>query len=77
MSRELRIQIDDDAYEQLRGLADSDHVDAEKYAQRLLLADLARQRFETGARAFIEEHGDAFVTRFGTRSAAHDGHAAA
>ncbi|MEU9542634.1 hypothetical protein [Streptomyces mirabilis] len=41
------------------------------YASRRLTTDLARTRFLEGAKAFVEEHGQAFVDRFGTGSSSH------
>ncbi|MFD8386177.1 hypothetical protein ACFV2X_48055 [Streptomyces sp. NPDC059679] len=75
MARELRIEIDDDAYEQLQRLAADNQVAAERYAEQLLTADLARARFSEGAVRFIADHAEGFAARFGGRP--DNGHNAA
>ncbi|MFF1444608.1 hypothetical protein [Streptomyces sp. NPDC058295] len=71
MAREIRIMIDDETYEELQRLAADDHEDPDQYASRRLTDDLNRARFLEGARAFAEEHGQAFADRFGAGSSSH------
>lgn len=66
MSREIRIEVSDETYEQLQRLGAERHLPAEQYAQQVLAADLVRARFTEGARAFITEHAAGFAARFGT-----------
>lgn len=63
--KEIRIEVDDETYEQLRRLA-GDRVEPGQYAKQLLTADLARVQFLEAAKAFGHEHGLAFAERFGT-----------
>ncbi|MEU2453956.1 hypothetical protein ABZ605_28235 [Streptomyces sp. NPDC012765] len=72
MAREIRIQISDEAYEQLQRAAAEKQVPAEAYAGRVLDADLARARFREGARLFVGEHAAAFAERFGGPAASAD-----
>lgn len=65
MAREIRIEISDEAYEQLQRAAAEKHVPAEAYAGQVLAADLIKVRFLEGARAFISEHAEGFAERFG------------
>ncbi|MFJ9589671.1 MULTISPECIES: hypothetical protein [Streptomyces] len=71
MAKEIRINVDDETYEELQRLAADDHEDPDQYASRRLTADLARTRFLEGAKAFVEEHGQAFADRFGTSPSSH------
>jgi hypothetical protein len=71
MAREIRIEIDDETYEELQRLAADDHEDPDQYASRRLTTDLARIRFLEGAKTFVEEHGQAFAERFGTGPSSH------
>ncbi|MFD9285907.1 hypothetical protein ACFWD7_53695 [Streptomyces mirabilis] len=71
MPKEIRIKVDDETYQELQRLAADDHEDPDQYASRRLTADLARTRFLEGAKAFVEEHGQAFADRFGTGSSSH------
>lgn len=63
MAREIRIQVDDETYEQLERLAAGGP--AEQYAAQLLTADIARARFKEAAKSFADEHGAGFAARFG------------
>ncbi|MER6253634.1 hypothetical protein ABT224_19990 [Streptomyces sp. NPDC001584] len=65
MAREIRIEISDEAYEQLKRAAAEKRVPAEAYAGQVLDADLARARFREGARLFVAEHAAGFAERFG------------
>ncbi|MFI9311482.1 hypothetical protein [Streptomyces triculaminicus] len=69
MAQEIRIQISDEAYEQLQRAAAEKHVPAEEYAGQVLDADLIKVRFLEGARSFINEHAEGFTERFGGPSA--------
>lgn len=71
MAKEIRIEVDDETFEELRRRAADDHEEPDQYASRRLTADLARTRFLEGARAFVEEHGQAFTDRFGTTPSSH------
>ncbi|MFD3505737.1 hypothetical protein [Streptomyces sp. NPDC058678] len=71
MPKEIRIKVDDETYEQLQRLAADDHENPDQYASRRLTADLAHTRFLEGAKAFVEEHGQAFAERFGTGPSSH------
>ncbi|WP_331732248.1 hypothetical protein [Streptomyces sp. NBC_00989] len=71
MAKEIRIQVDDETFEELRRRAADDHEEPDQYASRRLTDDLARTRFIEGARGFVEEHGQAFVDRFGTGPTSH------
>jgi hypothetical protein len=68
-SREIRIRVPEEAYDQLQRLAASSQVAAEEYAAQLLTDDLTRTRFLDGAQEFITEHGPGFAERFGPRPA--------
>lgn len=63
--------IDDETYQELQRRAADDHEDPDQYASRRLTADLARARFLEGAKAFVEEHGQAFTDRFGADASSH------
>ncbi|MCQ4212587.1 hypothetical protein [Streptomyces longispororuber] len=76
MAREIRIQISDEAYEQLERAAAQKHVQAEVYAGQVLDADLAKARFLEGSALFIAEHAAGFAERFGGPSAASSADAA-
>lgn len=65
MAREIRIEISDEAYEQLQRAAAEKRLPAEAYAGQVLDADLTRVRFAEGARAFIGMHAEGFAARFG------------
>jgi predicted transcriptional regulator len=65
MSREIRIEISDELYEQLQQAAAERRLPPEAYAGQVLNADLTRTRFREGARAFVAEHADGFAERFG------------
>ncbi|MET9427900.1 MULTISPECIES: hypothetical protein [unclassified Streptomyces] len=65
MAREIRIEISDEAYEQLQRAAAEKRVAAEAYVGQVLDADLTRVRFVEGARSFISQHAEAFAERFG------------
>ncbi|MFF9870198.1 hypothetical protein ACF1G0_33280 [Streptomyces sp. NPDC013953] len=65
MAREIRIEISDEAYEQLQRAAAQKRMAAEAYAGQVLDADLTRVRFVEGARSFISQHAEAFAERFG------------
>ncbi|CAM5272283.1 hypothetical protein GCM10010329_79190 [Streptomyces spiroverticillatus] len=69
MAREIRIEISDEAYEQLERAAARKRVPAEAYAGQVLDADLARERFHEGARLFLAEHAEGLAERFGRPSA--------
>ncbi|KUN57810.1 hypothetical protein AQJ46_45640 [Streptomyces canus] len=71
MAKEIRIEVDDETFEELQRRAADDREDPDQYASRRLTADLARTRFLEGAKAFVEEHGQAFVDRFGTGPSSH------
>ncbi|MBC2906740.1 hypothetical protein [Streptomyces cupreus] len=71
MAKELRIQVDDETYEQLARLAADGHVEPGQYASQRLTADLARTRFLEGAKAFADQHGQAFAERFGHGAGSH------
>ncbi|MFK0143276.1 hypothetical protein [Streptomyces murinus] len=64
MSREIRIQISDELYEQLQQAAAERRLPPEAYVGRVLNADLTRTGFREGARAFIAEHAEGFSGRF-------------
>ncbi|WP_405863888.1 hypothetical protein [Streptomyces sp. NBC_00005] len=66
MAKEIRITVDDETFEELQRLAADGHVEPAQYASQRLTADLARVRFLEGAKAFADEHGQAFAERFGT-----------
>ncbi|MFQ6199793.1 hypothetical protein [Streptomyces sp. NPDC000405] len=65
MAREIRIEISDEAYEQLQRAAAEKRVAAEAYAGQVLDADLTRIRFLEGARSFIGQHAEGFAEHFG------------
>ncbi|MEW2490815.1 hypothetical protein [Streptomyces sp. NPDC048411] len=65
MAREIRINVDDETYEQLERLAADGHAEPEQYAAQLLTADIARSRFNEAAKAFRDEHARGFAARFG------------
>ncbi|MEV7157194.1 hypothetical protein AB0N77_21635 [Streptomyces misionensis] len=65
MSREIRIEISDELYAQLKQAAAERRLPPEAYVGRVLNADLTRTRFHEGARAFIAEHAEGFSERFG------------
>ncbi|MEU0029678.1 hypothetical protein [Streptomyces sp. NPDC006335] len=71
MAKEIRIVVDDETFQELQRRAADDREDPDQYASRRLTADLARSRFLEGAKAFAEEHGQAFVDRFGTGPSSH------
>lgn len=71
MAKEIRIKVDDETYEELQRRAADGQEDPDQYASRRLTDDLARTRFLEGARAFVEEHGQAFADRFGTGPSSH------
>ena len=71
LAKEIRIKVDDETYEELQRRAADGHEDPDQYASRRLTDDLARTRFLEGARAFVEEHGQAFADRFGTGPSSH------
>jgi hypothetical protein len=56
---------------ELRRRAADGHEEPDQYASRRLTDDLARTRFLEGAKAFVEEHGQAFADRFGTGPSSH------
>ncbi|MBC2868613.1 hypothetical protein [Streptomyces mexicanus] len=67
MAKEIRIEVDDETYEQLQRLAADDHEDPDQYASRRLTADLARTRFLEGSARFLSAPGmrEEFARRFG------------
>ncbi|MER7000680.1 hypothetical protein [Streptomyces sp. NPDC000410] len=66
MAREIRIEVDDETYEQLKRLAAGGHAEPEQYAAQLLTADITRARFNEAAKAFADEHAAGFAARFGS-----------
>ncbi|WJV51771.1 hypothetical protein [Streptomyces flavofungini] len=68
MAQEIRIEISDEAYEQLRQSAEQQHLDAATYAGKILNEDLTRERFLGAAQRYIDEFGPAFAERFGAGS---------
>ncbi|MER7001221.1 hypothetical protein [Streptomyces sp. NPDC000410] len=66
MAREIRIEVDDETYEQLERLAAGGHAEPAQYAAQLLTADITRARFNEAAKAFADEHAAGFAARFGT-----------
>jgi hypothetical protein len=71
MAKEIRIVVDDETFQELQRRAADDREDPDQYASRRLTADLAHSRFLEGAKAFAEEHGQAFADRFGTGPSSH------
>lgn len=67
-ARGIRIEISDEAYEQLQRAAAEKHVAAEAYAGQVLDPDLTRIRFVEGARSFISQHAEGFAEHFGGRA---------
>ncbi|MGP3636362.1 hypothetical protein ACTU45_23915 [Streptomyces sp. 24-1644] len=65
MAKEIRIEVDDETYEQLERLAAGGHAPPEQYAAKLLTADITRARFAEAAKAFAAEHAEGFAARFG------------
>ncbi|MGW0801277.1 hypothetical protein [Streptomyces sp. NPDC002692] len=70
MARELRIEIDDELYEQLAREADELHEDPTVYAGRVLAQQLDKARFLDGSAQFLSTPGmrEEFATRFGSKS---------
>ncbi|MWA16057.1 hypothetical protein [Streptomyces sp. BA2] len=68
MSKEIRLQKDDETYANLVRQAAGGHIAPDRYARQLQTADLARPRFTAAAKAFADEHGTAFAAEFGTGS---------
>ncbi|MFE7779274.1 hypothetical protein ACFU5O_36510 [Streptomyces sp. NPDC057445] len=66
MAREIRIEVDDETYEQLERLAAGGHAEPEQYAAQLLTADITRARFNEAAAGFADEHAAGFAARFGS-----------
>ncbi|WP_328862993.1 hypothetical protein [Streptomyces sp. NBC_00306] len=66
MAREIRIEVDDETYEQLKRLAAGGHTEPEQYAAQLLTADITRTRFVEAAGTFAAEHAEGFAAPFGT-----------
>ncbi|MFJ2738131.1 hypothetical protein ACIO3O_00535 [Streptomyces sp. NPDC087440] len=75
MAKEIRVQVDDETYNELVRLAAGDQVEPGQYAGRLLTADITRARFDDAFATFAQEHGAAFARHFGTTRRA-DGAAA-
>ncbi|MDF3144161.1 MULTISPECIES: hypothetical protein [unclassified Streptomyces] len=67
--KEIRIEVDDETYEQLQRLAAG--AEPGQYAKQLLTADLARAQFLDAARSFAGEHGPAFAEHFGAGPSSH------
>ncbi|MFI9248030.1 hypothetical protein ACIGXF_36965 [Streptomyces sp. NPDC053086] len=67
MARELRIELDDDQYEQLAREAHERHEDPTVYAGRVLAQELNKARFLEGSALFLSTPGmrEAFASRFG------------
>jgi hypothetical protein len=65
MPREIRIEVDDETYEELERLAASGRAEPGQYAAQLLTADISRVRFAAGAKEFAAEHAEGFAARFG------------
>ncbi|MER5228072.1 MULTISPECIES: hypothetical protein [Streptomyces] len=67
MPKEIRIEVDDETYEELQRLAADGHEEPDQYASRRLTADLARTRFLEGSARFISAPGmrEEFARRFG------------
>ncbi|MET8291749.1 hypothetical protein ABZV80_42350 [Streptomyces sp. NPDC005132] len=67
MARELRIEIDDELYEQLAREAGELHEDPTVYAGRVLAHQLDRARFLEGSAQFLSTPGirEEFAARFG------------
>lgn len=70
MAQEIRIQLSDEAYEQLQCAAAAKHLPAEAYAGQALDAGLAVIRFLGGARFFFGQHAEVVVEGFGGRPTA-------
>ncbi|MFH8701889.1 hypothetical protein [Streptomyces chartreusis] len=67
MARELRIELNDDEYEQLAREARERHEDPTVYAGRVLAQELNKARLLEGSALFLATPGlrDEFATRFG------------
>ncbi|ALV39334.1 hypothetical protein [Streptomyces sp. CdTB01] len=67
MAREIRIEIDDEQYEQLKREAHQRHEDPDVYASRVLADGLNKARFLQGCAEFLATPGmrEEFAARFG------------
>ncbi|WP_306184966.1 MULTISPECIES: hypothetical protein [unclassified Streptomyces] len=67
MAREIRIEIDDEQYEQLEREAHQRHEDPGVYAGRVLADGLNKARFLEGCAEFLAVPGmrEEFARRFG------------
>jgi hypothetical protein len=67
MAREIRIEIDDEQYEQLEREAHQLHEDPTVYAGRVLADGLNKARFLDGCAQFLATPGmrEEFARRFG------------
>jgi hypothetical protein len=67
MAREIRIEIDDEQWEQLEREAHQQHEDPGVYAGRVLAAGLNKARFLEGCAQFLATPGmrEEFARRFG------------
>jgi hypothetical protein len=67
MAREIRIEIDDEQYEQLKREAHQRHEDPDVYAGRVLADGLNKARFLQGCAEFLATPGmrEEFASRFG------------
>ena len=67
MARELRIELNDDEYEQLAREARERHEDPTVYAGRVLAQELNKARFLEGSALFLAAPGlrEEFADRFG------------
>ncbi|MGW1047282.1 hypothetical protein [Streptomyces sp. NPDC002547] len=67
MGKELRIQLDDEQYEQLEREAHERREDPTVYAGRVLARELGKARFLEGSALFLSTPGvrEEFASRFG------------
>jgi hypothetical protein len=70
MAKEIRVEIDDTAYEQLAREAHEQHVDPNVYAGRVLAQGLNKARFLEGSALFLSTPGmrEEFARRFGPQA---------
>lgn len=71
MAREIRIELDEEQYEQLEREAHERHEDPTVYAGRVLAQELNKARFIEGSALFLSTPGvrDEFASRFGPEPA--------
>ncbi|MDQ1051675.1 hypothetical protein [Streptomyces sp. V4I2] len=72
MVRELRVELDEEQYEQLVRAARDRHEDPTVYARRVLDQELDKARFLEGSALFLSAPGvrEEFASRFGPQPGA-------